>query len=144
MHQIIDMNLLRHFLCLAEIMLQDNDVLAQSLCRMGIFLRMTQYLLRLFCVSYEADDGQVQSVLSVEFFQAMNHAGAQQARSSRNADGLVSQLFVKRKAFGKVFPVFQFYFVMFHFFSIFIRNRKSAGSHVPLPWHGTQRNRLVL
>ena len=44
---------------------------------MGIILRMTQYLLRLFFVSYEADDGQVQSVLSVEFFQAMNHAGAQ-------------------------------------------------------------------
>ena len=30
MHQIIDVNLLRHFLCLAEIMLQDNDVLAQN------------------------------------------------------------------------------------------------------------------
>ena len=77
MHQIIDVNLLRHLLCLAEIMLQDHDVLAQNLCRMGIFLRMTQYLLRLFFVSYEAYDGQVQSVLSVEFFQAMNHAGAQ-------------------------------------------------------------------
>ena len=77
MHQIIDMNLLWHLLCLAEIMLQNHDVLAQNLCRMGIFLRMTQYLLRLFCVSYEAYDGQVQSVLSVEFFQAMNHAGAQ-------------------------------------------------------------------
>ena len=65
------MNLLWHLLCLAEIMLQNHDVLAH------IFLRMTQYLLRLFCVSYEADDGQVQSVLPVEFFQAMNHAGAQ-------------------------------------------------------------------
>ena len=30
MHQIIDMNLLWHLLCLAKIMLQDNDVLAQS------------------------------------------------------------------------------------------------------------------
>ena len=77
MHQIIDVNLLRHLLCLAEIMLQNHDVLVQNLCRMGFFLRMTQYLLCLFLVSYEADDGQVQSVLSVEFFQAMNHAGAQ-------------------------------------------------------------------
>ena len=76
MHQIIDVNLLRHFLCLAEIMLQNHDVFAQTFFGTGIFLRMTQYLLRFFFVSYEADDGQVQTVQSVEFFQAMNHAGA--------------------------------------------------------------------